>query len=111
MPGLYLGAILVSGVGIALLDGRFRLAFFGAPARTAATVVIGVVFFLLWDVVGIVNRVFAKGDSALFTGIDIAPELPLEELFFLAFLSYLTLVLWAIAFRLLARRAQRAERR
>jgi lycopene cyclase domain-containing protein len=106
MPGLYLAAILISAAGIAVLDGRFRLVFFRAPGRAAAVVAIGVVFFLLWDGLGIITNVFAKGGSALFVGVDVAPELPLEELFFLAFLSYLTLILWVAAFRVLTRRAQ-----
>lgn len=108
MPGLYLAAILISAAGIVVLDRRFRLAFFDAPGRAAVVVATGVVFFLLWDALGIFTNVFAKGDSALFTGIDVAPELPLEELFFLSFLSYLTLILWVAAVRVLARRA--AER-
>jgi lycopene cyclase domain-containing protein len=110
MPGVYLAAILVSAAGIAVLDRRFHLALFHAPGRTAAVVAIGVAFFLLWDAAGIIAGVFAKGDSALFTGIDVAPELPLEELFFLAFLSYLTIVVWVAATRVLERRhARRAE--
>ena len=47
--------------------------------------------------------------SLLFTGIDVAPELPLEELFFLAFLSYLTIVLWVAATRVLERRHARRD--
>lgn len=104
MPGLYLIAILVSAAGIATIDARFKLAAWAAPGRTVATVAIGVGFFLAFDAVGIVTGVFLKGDSAVFTGIDVAPELPLEELFFLTFLCYLTIVIWAGALRLLARR-------
>jgi len=109
MPGLYLLAILISGAGILIIDARWRLAAFVAPVRTLAAVAIGVVFFLAWDAVGIVTRAFVKGDSDLFIGIDLAPELPLEELFFLAFLSYLGLVIYAAALRYLsARGAARA---
>ena len=104
MPGLYLLAILVSAAGIVTLDARFRLAAWRSPGRTAAAVAVGVVFFLAWDAVGIATGVFLKGDSPLFTGIDIAPELPLEEIFFLAFLCYLGLVVWAAALRLITRR-------
>ena len=43
----------------------------------------------MWDAVGIATGVFVKGDSPIFVGILLAPELPLEEPFFLAFLSYL----------------------
>ncbi len=104
MPGLYLLAILVSTAGIALLDWRFRLALWVARGRTLATVAIGVVFFLVWDAAGILTGVFVKGDSLLYTGIVLAPELPLEEVFFLAFLCYLALVCAAGGMRVLARR-------
>ena len=103
MPGAYLAAILVSAAGIALLDRRWRLAAWSAPGRTAAAVAIGTAFFLAWDAVGIATGVFVKGDSSAFLGIDLAPHLPLEEVFFLAFLSYLALVLWSAAQRLLDR--------
>jgi len=104
MPGLYLLAILVSAAGIATLDWRFRLAAFAAPGRTGAAVAIGTAFFLVWDAVGIATGVFVKGDSPIFVGILIAPELPLEEPVFLAFLSYLGVVVWSAADRMLARR-------
>ncbi|WP_106814298.1 lycopene cyclase domain-containing protein [Microbacterium timonense] len=104
MPGLYLLAILASTAGVMLLDRRWRLAAWHRPGRTAAAVGIGTAFFLLWDAVGIVAGVFVKGDSALLLGIDLAPHLPLEEPVFLAFLSYLALVVSAAAERALSRR-------
>lgn len=104
MPGLYLAAILASTFGVLLLDRRWRLAAWSAPGRTLAAVGIGTAFFLIWDAAGIAAGVFVKGDSPLLVGIDLAPHLPLEEPFFLAFLSYLALVAWAGAQRLLERR-------
>lgn len=109
MPGLYLLAILVSAAGIVIIDARWRLAAFAAPVRTLAAVAIGVMFFLAWDAVGILTRAFIKGDSSLFVGIDLAPELPLEEPFFLAFLCYLGLVIYAAALRYLEARAARTS--
>ncbi|KRB35721.1 lycopene cyclase domain-containing protein [Microbacterium sp. Root180] len=100
MPGLYLAAILVSAAGIALLDRRWRLAAWSAPGRTAAAVAIGTAFFVVWDAVGIATGVFVKGESVLLIGIDLAPHLPLEEPFFLAFLCYLALVTWGAARRI-----------
>lgn len=94
VPGLYLAAILLSATGVALLDARFRLAAWRAPGRTLAAVGIGTAFFLAWDAAGIALGVFVKGDSNAFVGIDLAPHLPLEEPFFLAFLCYLSLVVW-----------------
>jgi lycopene cyclase domain-containing protein len=111
VPGIYLLAILVSAAGIAVIDARFRLAAWRAPLRTALAVAAGVVFFLAWDAVGIATGVFLKGDSPAFTGIDIAPQLPLEELFFLTFLSYLSLVVWSAALRLLSSRGPSSEGR
>lgn len=104
MPGVYLLAILASAAGIVLVDRRWRLAAWRAPARTAAAVAVGTAFFLAWDAAGIASGVFLKGDSVLLVGVDLAPHLPLEEPVFLAFLSYLALVAWSVAERLVARR-------
>ena len=100
MPGLYLAAILVSAAGVFALDVRFSLAARVAPARTLLAVAIGTGFFVVWDAVGIAAGVFVKGDSPLLLGVNLAPHLPLEEPFFLAFLCYLSLVLFAAALRI-----------
>ena len=49
-------------------------------------------FFLAWDLVGIANGLFWHGENSLTLGVFVAPELPLEEVFFLAFLGYQTMV-------------------
>lgn len=105
MPGLYLAAILGSAAGIAVLDVRFRLAFPAAPRRTTLTVITALLFFVVWDLVGIGTGVFVKGDSPLYVGWELAPHLPIEEIAFLAFLVYLALVAWAAALRILDRAA------
>lgn len=110
MPGTYLIAILISAGGIAALDARWRLAAWNSPGRTAAAVAIGTAFFLVWDAVGIATGVFVKGDSSLLLGIDLAPEFPLEEPFFLAFLCYLGLVAWAGSLRVLPRKRHSEEK-
>jgi lycopene cyclase domain-containing protein len=94
MRFLYLGALLVSLGGLAILDARFRLAFWADARRAALTVGIGVVGFLLWDLVGVGLGIFARGDSPHMTGILLAPELPLEEAFFLTLLCYTSLLVW-----------------
>ncbi len=103
MPGLYLAAILVSAAGVAVIDARLRLAAFAAPVRTLVAVVAGTAFFVAWDLVGIASGVFVQGDSPLFVGVALAPELPLEEPVFLAFLCYLALVAYGGALRLTGR--------
>lgn len=104
MPGLYLAAILLSAAGVAVIDLRLRLVARHAPGRTATAVLAGTAFFLAWDAAGIAAGVFVKGDSPALVGVDLAPELPLEEPFFLAFLCYLALVACAGAERVLGRR-------
>jgi len=104
VPGAYLAAILLSAAGIAVLDARWKLAAWHRPWPSLVAVAVGTAFFLVWDAVGIATGVFVKGDSPLYVGIDLAPQLPLEEPLFLAFLSYFALVSWAGAERLLRRR-------
>ncbi|WZH36037.1 MAG: lycopene cyclase domain-containing protein [Microbacterium enclense] len=106
MPGIYLGAILFSLAGMIAIDVKFSLALRAAPVRTTIAVLIATAFFLAWDVVGIVTGVFVKGESPLFVGVELAPHLPLEEIFFLLFLSYLAIVMFAV----FERRARTRER-
>ena len=93
MTLLYLAALLLALGAMVLLDRRFRLVFWRDARRAAVVLAIGLVFFLAWDAAGIAFGVFARGASPYLSGVDIAPELPLEEVFFLTFLCYLTLVL------------------
>lgn len=106
MPGAYLAAILVSAGFVLLVDARFALAFWRAPGRTAVAVALSTVFFVAWDLAGIATGVFVKGPSPLYLGVDLAPELPLEEPVFLTFLTYLALVLHGACARILAWRAR-----
>jgi lycopene cyclase domain-containing protein len=76
-----------------LLDRRFALFFWRDGRRAAIVIAVGVAFFMLWDLFGIGLRIFRLGETRFMTGILIAPQLPLEEVFFLTFLCYLTMVL------------------
>ena len=100
---LYLAALTIALSGMVVLDRRFGL-FFWADARRAAVVLVaGVVFFLVWDLFGIGMGIFFRGETSFMTGLVIAPELPIEEVFFLALLCYLTMNAYASARRMLAR--------
>ena len=94
MSVLYLLALLVALTGMVVLDRRFRLFFWAAPRRAAIVLVIGVAFFLVWDLAGIGLGIFFRGETAFMTGLQIAPELPLEEVFFLTLLCYLAMNLF-----------------
>jgi len=91
MSFLYLLGLLVALTGMVVLDIRFRLFFAVAPVRAAIVLLAGIAFFLAWDVAGIGAGVFFRGNHDLLTGVQLAPELPLEEVFFLALLCYVTM--------------------
>lgn len=111
MSILYLLFILLSLGAMVLIDHRFRLFFWRDARRATIVLVAGVLFFLAWDLAGIGLHVFARGESGYMTGIVLAPELPLEEVFFLTFLCYLTMVLITGARLVLDRRGSRGSDR
>ena len=88
MPGLYLGALLFSILGLALLDRKYGLVFFANAKMAALTTAVCVVFFSIWDAVGIANGIFFKGDNNLLIGLEVFHEYPIEEAFFLTLLAY-----------------------
>jgi lycopene cyclase domain-containing protein len=88
---LYLVALGIALTGMVMLDRRFGL-FFWRDARRASIVLIsGVVFFVVWDIAGISQGIFFRGETDFMTGLQVAPELPVEEIFFLTLLCYLTM--------------------
>ena len=91
---LYLLALAIALTGMVMLDRRFQLFFWSDWLRAAIVLAVGVVFFLVWDVAGIGLGIFFRGETDFMTGLQLAPELPLEELFFLTLLCYLTMNLY-----------------
>ncbi|WJZ01967.1 lycopene cyclase domain-containing protein [Corynebacterium freiburgense] len=77
------------------MHGALRLAlgthFFQDFRRACCISLIMVGAFLVWDALGIATGSFYRGNSPYMTGIELAPELPLEEPIFLFFLTYLTM--------------------
>ncbi|UBQ02983.1 lycopene cyclase domain-containing protein [Curtobacterium sp. TXMA1] len=108
MPGAYLAGLLVSIAGIAVLDARHRLFFWRSPLRAAAVMVVGLAFFLVWDIVGVHLGIFFIGRNNLLTGVLLAPEVPLEEVFFLVLLCWTTMDLFGALRPVVARRLDRA---
>ncbi|HEY7796942.1 MAG TPA: lycopene cyclase domain-containing protein [Microbacteriaceae bacterium] len=92
-----MAALIFSILGTGLIDRRHGLALFVSPVATFISVFVGVAVFLAWDLVGIELGIFFIGPAEHVSGILIAPELPLEELFFLILLSYSTLVVYRLA--------------
>jgi lycopene cyclase domain-containing protein len=89
---IYLIGLLVSLTGMALIDYRFKLAFFNRPLAATAVIAISVAFFSIWDLAGITLGIFFRGEGRYLSGLTIAPEFPIEELFFLSLLNYTTLI-------------------
>lgn len=111
----YLAALTISITGMVLLDRRFALFFWRDARRAAIVLPLGVAFFLVWDLGGILLGIFFRGQTDFMTGLLIGPELPIEEAFFLTLLCYLTMNAYAAAGDLLdgrwSRRASGDARR
>ncbi len=103
MGALYLIALLLSLGCMLLLDRRFRLFFWHDAVSALVVTAVGLAFFLVWDIAGIANGIFLRGDAAIATGIVLAPELPLEEPVFLLFLVVCTMVIYTGSARILSR--------
>lgn len=106
MNALYLVGLLISLSGMVVLDLRFRLFFARSWWRAAIVMAVGIGYFLVWDVAGIDAGIFFRGNPELLTGVLLGPELPLEELFFLALLCYTVMNSYGAAARVLAHRRE-----
>lgn len=87
----YLAALAVALTGMVMLDRRFGLFFWRDARRAAIVLPLGVAFFLVWDLGGILLGIFFRGQNEYMTGLLIGPELPIEEVFFLTLLCYNTM--------------------
>lgn len=90
----YLFALLISLGGLAVCDWRWKLAFFSDARKAALVLTIGVAVFLIWDLLGIAFGIFFIGNSPYDLGVEVLPELPLEELLFLILLCYVSLLIY-----------------
>lgn len=104
MGVIYLAALAISLTGMVVLDRRFGLFFWRDARRAGIVYAVGMVFFLVWDLVGISAGVFFRGETSVLTGILVAPEVPLEELFFLSLLIYSAMNLFGAGTVLASRR-------
>ena len=94
MYGSYLLVLLLSLVGLYLLDRTHKLAFTVDAKRSLLSMVPAYLVFLIWDIAGIATGIFFRGQNTLLTGIQVFPEFPIEELFFLALLCYSALIVF-----------------
>jgi lycopene cyclase domain-containing protein len=94
MYGSYLLILIVSLAGLYLLDRTHTLAFAVDAKRSILSMLPAYVLFLTWDIAGIATGIFFRGENTLLTGIQVFPEFPIEELFFLAVLCYSALIVF-----------------
>lgn len=103
----YLGAIAFAALGIGAIDAHYRLALFRDARRTLLAVVITAAAMLAFDLVAIATGNFRLGASPWMTGFEVLPHLPIEEIAFLLFLAYVSLVAFTGAERVLVSRRTR----
>ena len=91
---LYIASLLIGISGIAILDWKYKLAFWLDHKRTAQTLIISVSVFTIWDLLGISFGIFFSGGSKYSLPVYIFPEFPIEEFCFLTLLCYCTLIIY-----------------
>lgn len=94
MMFLYLIGLIVAISCLVLIDYRYTLAFFYDRRRTAMTLMTAIGLFVIWDILGITLGIFFHGGSPFSLPFRLLPEFPIEELFFLLLLTYVTLIVY-----------------
>ena len=100
IPWYLIGLIVAIGC-LLLIDWRFKIALFGHTRQALLTLFAVIGLFVVWDVLGIQLGIFFHGGSELTLPVRLMSEFPLEELFFLFLLTYVTL----IAYQFMRRKA------
>lgn len=103
MSFIYLTLLILSEAGVIGLDHRHKLALWHNLRAGLLALGSGLAFFLVWDLAGINSGIFFEGAKQLLCGVELAPQLPLEELFFLLLLCHSALLLFAAVSRWVAR--------
>jgi lycopene cyclase domain-containing protein len=96
--GGYLAALLFSLCGLVILDRRLQLVWWNNKKATRIVFLYVLVFFVLWDIAGIVLDIFFVGDTRFLVGLTFK-DFPVEELFFLTLLLYSTLISYTLVKR------------
>jgi len=94
MQWFYLIGLLIGIIGLLIIDRRWKLAFWRDSKRTAMTLSVAIIVFVLWDLLGISLGIFFHGGSAYALPFRLAPEFPIEEIVFLFLLTYSTLIVY-----------------
>lgn len=113
-PYAYSLILLVSLFGLWLCDRRWHLVAYqpssGAKHATITTLLIGVSFFLVWDIAGIILGIFSTNPRYVLGLNFFTPNLPIEEVLFLTLLIYVSLISVVVAGRQQAKRASKPRK-
>jgi lycopene cyclase domain-containing protein len=92
----YLAILIISLVGVGIADWRYKLVLFKSRRAALKTWAALMVFFLLWDIAGILLGVFST-NQAYVIGVSLfTPNLPVEEVLFLTLLIYTSLWFYSL---------------
>jgi lycopene cyclase domain-containing protein len=103
----YLAGLIFSIAGMVLMDWRHKTAFRINKKAASIAIFVPMVFFIIWDVAGIFTGIFLRGDTTHLSGILLAPEFPIEEIFFLFLLNYSSLTIFTTVTKVMKKRAAR----
>ncbi len=96
MKYTYLILLVINIISMLIIDKKYSLAFFYDAKRTITTLAVGLVIFVIWDIGGIILNIFYSPGSPYVTGWYLGKDFPIEEIFFLFFLCYFTLVMYLL---------------
>lgn len=88
----YAACLILSLTGLAILDWRYKLAFWHDHIRTLKVLGAGSLIFIIWDALGIALGIFLHGNGPYALPLRLAPQFPPEELLFIVLLCYTTLL-------------------
>ena len=94
----YIGFLCFSIFGLILADYKYKIVLFDAKSKKPALKSIGIVMglLLLFDVLGIINKIFSTNQIYVVGLNFFSKDLPVEELLFLFLLCYFCLMLYVI---------------
>jgi lycopene cyclase domain-containing protein len=96
MQWLYLIGLIVAIGCLMLIDWRSKLVLWHDLRRSLMTIGLSMAVFIIWDLFGIQLGIFFSGHSPYALDFMLLPDFPVEELFFLFLLCYLTLLIYRL---------------
>lgn len=96
----YVIILILSIGGLLLADRRLRLAFWHNKIASTKAVGYTMLLLLIFDVAGVINKIFSTNQDYVVRINIISPNIPIEEIIFLFMLCYVTLILYQLIGRL-----------